>query len=71
MSSTVERLVHMANQIAANLQTEDDAVQATADHIQSFWDPRMKRLILEHGGDGLSVTAALAIARLGQLAGKS
>jgi formate dehydrogenase subunit delta len=70
MSSTVERLVHMANQIAANLETEDDPARATADHIQSFWDPRMKRLILEHGGEGLSVTAAVAIAQVGKLVGE-
>jgi formate dehydrogenase subunit delta len=68
--NSVERLVHMANQIAANLATEEDPVSATANHIQAFWDPRMKRLILEHGGEGLSSIAAAAIAQVGKLVGE-
>lgn len=63
MSST-DRIVYMANQIAANLATEPDPASATANHIRLFWDPRMKRLILEHGSDGLSAIAAAAIAQL-------
>ena len=55
----------MANQIATNLATEDDPVAATANHIQLFWDPRMKKLILENG-DGLSLIAAAAINRLAE-----
>jgi formate dehydrogenase subunit delta len=62
--TSVERLVHMANQIAANLATDEDPTGATAHHIQQFWDPRMKMLIFDHGYDGLSPTAAAAIARL-------
>ena len=44
MSSTHDTLVRMANQIAANLAAmgEAKAAAATADHIASFWDPRMK-----------------------------
>jgi formate dehydrogenase subunit delta len=64
--NSVERLVYMANQIAKNLETDDDPVSATANHIQLFWDPRMKRLIREHGTEGLSPIASAA---LGQLAG--
>jgi formate dehydrogenase subunit delta len=62
--NTVERLVYMANQIAANLATDDDPVSAIANHIQLFWDPRMKKLIFENGVAGLSPTAAAAINRL-------
>jgi formate dehydrogenase subunit delta len=64
--NTVERLVHMANQIATNLAMDADPVTAMADHIQLFWDPRMKRMILEHGSSGLSAVAAAAIARLNE-----
>ena len=64
--TSVERLVLMANQIAANLAHEPDPAAATADHIRLFWDPRMKRLIGEHDGAGLSATAAKAIANLFQ-----
>ena len=63
MNST-ERLVHMANQIATNLATEDAPVAAVAEHIQLFWDPRMKEMIFAHGTDGLSPVAAAAISLL-------
>jgi formate dehydrogenase subunit delta len=62
--NSVERLVHMANQIATNLATDDDPVAATADHIDKFWDPRMKAMILANR-EGLSEVAAQAVARLG------
>jgi len=41
--TTTERLVYMANQITRNMATMNDmdTVAAVADHIKSFWDPRM------------------------------
>ena len=63
--TTLERLVHMANQIAANLVHEDDPAAATLKHIADFWDPRMKAMIIANGGEGLDPVAAAAIARLG------
>ena len=44
MSSTIETLRRMADDIARNLEAmgHDKAVLATADHIHKFWDPRMK-----------------------------
>ncbi len=44
MMSTDERLAYMADQIARNFVAlgHDAAVTATADHIASFWDSRMK-----------------------------
>ncbi len=64
--NTVERLVHMANQIAKNLAIEGEALAAaaTAKHITDFWDPRMKRMIIEHGGNGLDPIAAAAVAHI-------
>jgi formate dehydrogenase subunit delta len=62
--NTIDRLVMMANQIAANLATDENPVAATAEHIRLFWDPRMKQLIGAHDGEGLSPTAAAAIAAL-------
>ena len=64
--NSFERLVYMANQIATNLATDDDPVSAVANHIELFWDPRMKRLIQENDKAGLSVVAAKAIHRLAQ-----
>jgi formate dehydrogenase subunit delta len=62
--STIDRLVMMANQIAANLATDDNPVAATAEHIRLFWDPRMKQMISAYDGAGLSVAAANAISIL-------
>src|SRR3546814_6533036 len=66
--SNLERLVHMANQIARNFEVlgHDPAIRATADHIASFWDPRMKEQIFAclDSGAGLDAIAALAIATL-------
>ncbi len=59
--STIDRLVMMANQIAANLATDDNPVAATAEHIRLFWDPRMKQLISVYDGTALSATAAAAV----------
>lgn len=66
-TGSLARLVHMANQIARNLEIEPGADAATARHITDFWDPRMKRSILAHvaaGGEGLSPVARAAIDRI-------
>jgi len=46
-SNTLNTLRRMANDIARNLEAmgHDKAVLATADHIDKFWDPRMKQAI--------------------------
>ncbi len=64
--NTVERLVYMANQIATNLATDADPVAAIANHIQLYWDPRMKQLIKAHGDEGLSPAAAAAVQQLAE-----
>jgi formate dehydrogenase subunit delta len=56
----------MANQIARNFEAlgHETAFRATADHIASFWDPRMKAQIfacLADGGAGLSAAGRAAI----------
>ena len=65
MSGTRDRLVYMANQIAANFASmgDLDPVKATADHVASFWDRRMKAALLADGA-GLSDVAAAAFAEL-------
>ena len=65
MNST-EKLVMMANQIAANLAHDDEPAVATAEHIRLFWDPRMKAMLEAHGSAGLSPIAASALAMLDQ-----
>jgi formate dehydrogenase subunit delta len=46
----VEKLVRMANQIAANLDygsDKDKVVAAVADHLTRFWTPSMRALVIE------------------------
>jgi formate dehydrogenase subunit delta len=69
VSSSLDRLVYMANQIAREFehQRPGEAVDATWDHLWHFWDPRMREMILAHldaGGDGLGETAKAAVAKL-------
>ena len=67
----VERLVQMANDIAAAFSAEPDreeAVNAIKAHIERFWDPTMRVQLKVHqalGGAGLEPDAANAVMRLG------
>ena len=66
MSSSIDTLRRMANDIARNLASmgHDKAVLATADHIDSFWDPRMKAAIFADDRSGLTDIARAAIDHL-------
>lgn len=66
MSEGVAKLVHMANQIAANLAQEPDPAAATAEHIRLFWDPRMRVGIAQADQAALSDIARSALALLAQ-----
>lgn len=53
-----EKMVTMANQIATFFETQpgEDQASRVADHINDFWEPRMRRQLLDYvgaGGDGL------------------
>jgi formate dehydrogenase subunit delta len=45
-----DKLAYMANQIGRFFahQPHDKAAAAIADHIQKFWDPRMRSEIVAH-----------------------
>jgi formate dehydrogenase subunit delta len=45
-----DKLAYMANQIGKFFahQKHDQAVASIADHLQKFWDPRMRSDILAH-----------------------
>ena len=67
--STHDKLVYMANQIGRFFaaQQHAEAVAGTADHLRKYWDPRMRRIILEHfdsGGAGLEPVALEAVQAL-------
>jgi formate dehydrogenase subunit delta len=57
----IHRLIKLANNIGAFFEAEPDkskGAQGVATHIKSFWDPRMRREILDYldsqHGAGLS-----------------
>lgn len=65
-----KKLVRMANRIGQFFEAMPDRAQALEDialHVRKFWEPRMRRQILEHidqrGGDGLSEIVMLALSR--------
>jgi formate dehydrogenase subunit delta len=66
----VERLVAMANDIAAFFDAEAEgkaAAEGVRTHITKFWEPRMRREIIAHarnGGAGLVPTALAAVSSL-------
>jgi formate dehydrogenase subunit delta len=53
-----EKMVMMANQIATFFTTQpgQDQAQRVADHLNDFWEPRMRAQLAAHiknGGEGL------------------
>jgi NADH-dependant formate dehydrogenase delta subunit FdsD. len=64
-----EKLIYMANQIASFFETmkREEAVEGVADHINKFWEPRMRRQlfeIIDRGGDGLKPLVLEAAAHI-------
>jgi formate dehydrogenase subunit delta len=59
----IEHLVRMANDIGAFFAAEpsgERAASAVRDHLKRFWDPRMRKQMIEHfhaGGGGLDEPA--------------
>ena len=66
MSSTIETLRRMADDIARNFEAmgHTNSALATADHIKAFWDPRMRELIFADDHSRLSPVAREAIEHL-------
>lgn len=65
----VNHLVSMANDIAANLSFQANADAKIADHINRFWAPRMRGLLLEYAaneGEGLSEALLPALDKVRQ-----
>ncbi len=56
--NSAEKLVKMANQIGKFFaaQRASDSIAGTVEHLNKFWDPRMRAAIVDHvnhGGGGL------------------
>ena len=64
-----DHMIHMANQIALyfNSYPHEDAVTGVADHLQKYWERRMKTQIIQYiaqGGNGLHELVVEAVKRL-------
>ncbi len=64
-----EKMVHMANQIAAFFKTQPgaDVAEKVAVHLTDFWEPRMRAQFLAYvaeGGAGLDPAVVAAATRL-------
>ena len=67
VNAEMKHLVSMANDIAANLSFQAGADEKIADHINRFWAPRMRGLLLDYaasGGRGLSDALLPALDKL-------
>jgi formate dehydrogenase subunit delta len=70
----IERLVAMANDIAAFFDGDSDkaaAAEGVRSHLAKFWEARMRREIIAHvaaGKSGLSPTALAAVKLLAKSA---
>jgi len=65
-----ENLIRMANQIAAffdPMPDRDAAIEAIAQHLKRFWNPRMRQRLVSAmdvgEADGLSDLARISVAR--------
>ena len=71
-----DKMVHMANQIAAFFHTQPgtDGAERVAAHLSDFWEQRMRRQLFEHvdsGGEGLDPMVLGAVKLLRQPAGQT
>jgi formate dehydrogenase subunit delta len=71
--NSAAKLVKMANQIGTFFasQKHSDPVAGTANHLQRFWDPRMREGIIAHvknGGAGLDPVPLEAVKSLASAA---
>ncbi len=62
-------MVHMANQIALFFASypKEEAVASITNHLKMFWEPRMRRQIIEYvaaGGAGLNDLAQESVKQL-------
>ncbi|NMG32971.1 formate dehydrogenase [Azoarcus sp. TTM-91] len=68
----IQPLIKMANQIGQFFEAWPDPAQARseiANHLQRFWEPRMRRAIVAHveqGGEGLALPVQEAVKLLAQ-----
>lgn len=70
MTVKADKLIRMAEQIAANMAyTDDQSVVAAkiADHLSRFWDPRMLSAIKEQAGSEPNSLSPVVLAAVSSL----
>lgn len=66
----IEKIVRMANQIGTFFESKEDRVEGVhgvAEHINKFWEPRMRRHffeVVDSGGEGLKPIVIEASAQI-------
>jgi formate dehydrogenase subunit delta len=66
-NTEITHLVSMANDIAINLSFHADADVRIADHLNRFWAPRMRTLLLKYAADGGQNLSEALLPALGML----
>ena len=67
----IRDMVRMANQIASFYKSypHDQGVKETAEHINRFWEPRMRKAFFDHmakGGEGFDLVVKEAASAVRQ-----
>lgn len=64
ITSTGEKLVRMANQIATFFDSKprEEGITGVAEHINKFWEPRMRRQLFEMLDNGTETFNELVVA---------
>lgn len=64
-----DKLRYQANQIATFFasQPEAEQVEGVADHINKFWDPRMRAQLFEIADESIEGFAPMVVAALGKV----
>jgi formate dehydrogenase subunit delta len=70
----IEHLVKMVNEISVFFESESPGEQAprdVANHLRRFWEPRMRKQIIEHYNRGAAGLEDIGRAAVGLLAADS
>ena len=70
----IDHLVKMVNEISSFFESESPGEQASRDvasHLRRFWEPRMRKQIIEHYHRGAAGLEEIARAAVGILAAES
>jgi len=61
-----QKMVHQLNQIAAyfEIYPQQRAEEGVEGHIRKFWEPRMRRQLIDYSGEGLHPLVRKAVANL-------